>query len=112
MRIRAVVIASLVGGATFLSGVGWISAGAAIRTATVTQTYTCKAAGQTETAPVTISGTAVISGTGSTATVQLSDVVFSVTNTFGVTAVGSSFKLYIPDPNKTSAPYKAGSAKA
>jgi hypothetical protein len=74
----------------------------------VTQPYTCNAGGATVQASATVTGKAAENST-STA-IKLTNVVFKVTNTFGVgTVTVNHIKVSVPDPNTTSAPYVANS---
>ena len=105
MRSRTLCIAPLVGSAVLLSSGGVASAGSPI-----SQSYRCSAAGIAKVATATVSGTATIVPATKGNDIQLSNVVFSVSNGFGVTATGRNFKVHVPDPNRTKAPYILKSA--
>jgi hypothetical protein len=107
MRIRMIASAALVGGALATSGIiGVTPAGAS-----VTQGYTCSAIdGVKPAVNATVTAKATINKI--TKVISLSDVVFKLKNSFGVTATINDIKFYVNDPNNTSAPYVSGSAAA
>lgn len=76
---------------------------------TISQPYSCSTTIGPLSETVSITGTATINKT--TKVISLSGVVFTVNNTSGYSLTVNHVKLNVADPNKTSAPYKAGSAK-
>ena len=114
MRAREVAVSALVGGAMALSGMGVATADSpAVAPATVSQTYSCSVIGTTQTGTATVMGKAVIvTSTTGVKSISLTGVVFSITNSFGLTATVNTIKIHLLDPNKISAPYILNSAKA
>jgi hypothetical protein len=108
MRIKMLASAAVVGGALATSG---ILGGIAPAGATVTQNFKCTAIG-----PVTpsfnASVTALATINKTTKVITLKSVVFTIHNTFGVSATINSIKFEVNDPNANSAPYVTGSVKA
>jgi hypothetical protein len=68
--------------------------------------YSCVVNGSTVPVSVQVSGNAVIAS----GKIKLTNVVFSITNWFGTKATFKNIEVHVPDPNRTSAPYKANSA--
>jgi hypothetical protein len=92
------------------TSLAWVAVGAAPAGASSqTQAYSCSTPIGTQSSNVTVAGSASINTT--TKKISLTGVKFTITNTFGVTFSANNVKISIPDPNKTSAPYVAGSAK-
>jgi hypothetical protein len=77
---------------------------------TITQSYFCNAIFETFTETNSVTGTARLNAT--TKVISVSGVVFTFNNNTLSPLTGNGLKMYVPDPNKTSAPYKAFSAKA
>ncbi|MBO0731665.1 MAG: hypothetical protein J2P57_20565, partial [Acidimicrobiaceae bacterium] len=84
-----------------------VAGGPAADAATVTQTYRCSSSLGSVSSSVKFSGTATLA----TNTIKLSNVKVTVTNTTTTTATIDKVSISVPDPNKTSAPYKTGSVK-
>ncbi len=68
--------------------------------------YSCAINGSSTPVSVQVSGSAMIAK----GKIKLANVVFSITNWFGTTATFKNIEVHVPDPNNTSAPYKANSA--
>lgn len=116
MRVKMIAAASLVGGALTLSGTTTAFADSAptpdISFGTVSQPYVCHVGIISKNVLATVTGKAAIVTSGTVKTIHLTGVIFSFTNSFGVSATLNSIKAYVPYPNNTSAPYIAKSAKA
>lgn len=95
-------------GSVALAGTALLAAGApSAGAATVTQTYRCSSSLGSLSTSVKFSGTATLA----TKTIKLSNVKVTVSNTTTTTASIDKVSINVPDPNKTSAPYKSGSVK-
>ena len=94
-----------------LVGVGLTAsvASATPAVAAASQGYSCSTPVGTQSGTATVAGKATLNAT--TKVISLSGVKVSIKNTFGVTVSGNNVKIVVPDPNTTSAPYVANSAK-
>jgi hypothetical protein len=107
MGVKTFLFGGLIAGATVVAPIVPIMPIAAASASTnVSAAYSCSIAGTTEAVTISVTGTATKTAT----TVNVKNVVFTVTNSFGITATISNIKVHVLDPNKTSAPFKAGSA--
>jgi hypothetical protein len=96
--------AALIGSTVFAVGLPAASA------STITQAYTCATPLGSESGSVTVAGSAALNAT--TNTIKLSGVKFTIHNPLSTTAISADhIVVRVPDPNNTSAPYVAGSAK-
>jgi hypothetical protein len=77
--------------------------------ATISQAYSCSSPVGTLSASVKVAGAAALNSTGSA--IILSKVKFTITNPTTTTISADHIVVTVPDPNPTSAPYKAGTAK-
>ncbi len=69
--------------------------------------YSCSTPIGTESANVTVVGTASVAN----GIIGLKNVKFTITDNLGFSLTIDNVKVHVPDPNKVSAPYRAHSAK-
>jgi hypothetical protein len=100
------LVGAVVLSATALMGLGVPPAAAS----TINQSYFCNAGFETFTETNSVTGTARLNAT--TKVISVNGVVFTFINNTITAFTGNGLKMYVPDPNKTSAPYKTASAKA
>jgi hypothetical protein len=72
----------------------------------ITQSYTCS----TPIGDISLSGTVTGKASIKSGTISLKKVVYAINNSVGFDLVVDHVKISTPDPSKSSAPYKKGSA--
>lgn len=107
--MKPVRITSLVGTFVLVGSTVFAASMPSAGAATITQAYSCSSPIGTLSASVRVSGSAALNSTGKS--INLSRVKFTVTNPTSTTISADNIVVTVRDPNKTAAPYKAGTAK-
>jgi len=106
MSLKAFLFGSLIAGAAVAVPIVPMTAASASPLSTVSAAYSCAIPGiGTQAVTISVSGTAAVTAKA----IKVTGVVFTVSNSFGVTATLSNIQVHITDAPAASAPLKTAS---